>query len=147
MNDLAKQFLDTLRDPINEDKGRNYGFARWTLKEGKCSFCVGGIMCDIAVGHDPDRYKWEYDKVEMEWAFLDTNDEREIRYRSKIPEHILELFGIDVYIREFNEKQKLVLKPFSLSYREITIMNDRGIPWSAIADVIEIELLKKEKSS
>ena len=152
MNDLAKQFIEILKNPVNKEKGIRYEFAKSMLRKGNCRFCAGGIMCDLAVQNSDGRYVWEQDGLNQ-WLVVDNNFLEkgfESRSYSEIPRSIYEMFGIYNLSFLLNNKQVNLIQPHHY-YRlhqdrimSMTVMNDIGIPWSVIADVVEEEINKEE---
>ena len=171
MNEIVKEFVDALRNPVDPDLGRNYQFHKKELRGGCAGngYCAEGILCDILVRRFPDRYNWN--KVmgypEMPKDTFPAQEEEIFKFSMRdndyldgkygngaaIPEKAMTENGIPISIytiKVTDEISKIIWEagdPVLSHNRGVTLasLNDRGTPWSSIADIVEI-VHKSEES-
>ena len=162
MNEILKEFVDTLRDPHNPEKGRSYASHTGSLRHSwmdNC-YCAGGILCDILVKRFTDKYYWvkdHSDKTKPVWMFtvksppeLNELDMEDYATSANVPiiafhDHDLDLnlmsFHVDEEIMELLKEHNQNKNNDCLeldSELDLYILNDSGVPWSTIADIVEV---------
>ena len=161
MNKIIKDFVDVLKDPEHKIQDRIYTPAKDLLRKGNC-FCATGVLCDLLVQEYPIRYEWkkhspvylygEDEKRNDVYNFVDNIK----KYQSsiRIPEYIFDELGIHIRIYRDREIGSLLDKyvpqtKLEIFYfgEQISVINDAGMPWSEISDVIEHALILGENES
>ena len=149
---ILGEFLETLRDPVNPEKDRNYKKVYGVLRVDDC-FCAEGILADILVKRHPLRWEWKRSGVPVitemhgdygDGAYWLVDKVQGSEYTMCVlPEVIYNGLWMPNRI-VITEEIRKIISEYSDSYIlghhifEIGALNDSGIPWEKIADIIEI---------
>ena len=148
MNQIIKEFIEALRDPVNEEKGRNYQLTKYILRKGDHCFCATGILGDILIKHNPELFSWSELSIggHINWNFSDIRDVNGLNIRN-IPSIVMNENGIPISIDHSKEISKILEdsghEEFG-KHLDIALLNDHGVPWTIIADILEYSLTNTE---
>ena len=153
MNEILKEFVDVLRDPVNPEKGRDYSHVYYKLRDDadENRYCAGGVLCDILVKRFPDLYYWKFVNakgVKSDYWRFGVNcpvGQENIESSGAIPDYVFEMHGITNQLLGFRSTSEItqildeegVVFP-CWHYMHIYSLSDNGVPWSMIADIVEI---------
>ena len=142
MHKVIEKFIDILREPVNDD--RSYVRVEEVLQD-KFGYCAGGVLCDLMAEEYPYKYSWDTD-VELEYMFLDNSGEET---SSSIPSSVFSDVGFPHFIDNDDFISKVLLKSekpilAESKWLDIETMNDAGIKWNEIADIVEHVARKTE---
>ena len=151
MHKVIEQFVDSLRDPVNVEKERFYYKQRHALRN-EFGHCAGGVLCDLMSKEYPDKYSWSVTGSDEGFSFkvkhgFDSN--------ATVPEDVNKDCGIPrIFIVDKEIKKMLEAADFPPGYYDhilsdngidfryegrvdLETMNDLGLDWSVIADIVE----------
>lgn len=118
-NEIKQKWVDALRSG-------EYQQGRHQLRNDD-SYCCLGVLCDLFAENNPEQGKWYQNQVDDSW-FFETDDDR---FVGSLPVGVAEWAQLD----DINPPVKI-----DGGIANIASVNDHGVPFDKIAQIIEEQL-------
>ena len=159
MNEIIQDFVDTLRDPQNPEKNRNYKETYRILRDNNNCFCAEGVLCDIMAKRFPKKYSWSKKPINGHYMFRIENiwsseELAEYVFETKMfmPADVLYDNGIKPDLTWFLNTEEIAEVLREAGFHKVadmedlylSFLNDMLVPWETIAQIVEILYTEKE---